>query len=129
MFRIRCGRVTAHILQLSFLLFTPKPGKKRTRTTWRTCSAGRWKPCRRSVCHLIPASEREEEGAKGNEWTDRMLCMSIFLCVRGELTLCNSSKRQCCSYCFYSVPITNTETPGCSADETGAFILKLHHST
>lgn len=27
---------------------------------------------------------REEEGARGNEWTDRMLCMSIFVCLRRD---------------------------------------------
>lgn len=43
--------------------------------TWRISSAGRWKPYRWQICHLIPALEMVEEGLQcGNEWTDTHVC-------------------------------------------------------
>lgn len=82
-----------NFLTLSFHL-PSQPGKKKTRMTWRTCSAGQWKLCNYSV----PALEKEEEEAVvGNIWTDKML--SVFVSEESLLcTSCNTTnKQQCCS--------------------------------
>lgn len=110
----------------SFISFTtamsifspPKPRKKRTRTTWKTCSAGRWKPCRRSVCHILPASEREG-GMNGPIGC----CVWVYFCVSEEnwlyVTLAGKN----------AVDFIFPSSSEIQRSLSGAFILKLYHCT
>lgn len=77
----------SHLLFLSSSSL-PQPGKRRMRTTWRTCSAGRWKPCKCSIRHITPASERKGTRGKRMDWWD---VVSECFCVSeksGLSTLC-----------------------------------------
>lgn len=83
-----------------FLSFQ-QPRKRRRRTTWRTCSAGRWKPCKHSLPHFVPVQRR---GTRGSRWNELLSVFCVFE-ENWQSTLCNTTdEQQCCTLYFFCPP-------------------------